>query len=488
MKANKYIDKIEYLGQDILIKWVVWISYTIIVAVLCSIHEPWGDEHHVWSMVYRMSLPELWSSMRIEGHFMLWHLCVLPWVKLFDMDYHALFVTSTIIMSLGVWLMLFKLEFSFIGKLFIIFSAPFLYYFPVIARCYALIPPILIALAVVNQSKKHPYLFCFLIGLLAHTHAYMEGMVGIIWCLFVYDYVYIPYKRGEIQRAKRNGWASLVTVALVLLAFMQVMGGIADAASGTSVAMKRVSSPVGWILSVYEKHHIQITTTLHTHVSACIPNIDLAITLSLYVAITILSFLFIQKTNNKKGNVLIIGVTIIWQILFALNIYSMQFQRIYLLYMPILYVIWSGYNNINIKYSIWIVVCVWLLNTPAQYDILKDIKQEYCYDVTAAKHLKTSLPEGCHLLSYAEECSRLLKNEIMFLDERINNGETLDAILLNTYPNNSVLYLITSDNIDSVRHRGLQLPIEKICATIEGNNTFTGIGYERNIYLYKITR
>ena len=140
MKANSVINKIETWGNNRWILWGIWAAYTMLVVALCSIHEPWGDEHNVWSMVYRLSFSELWDAMRGEGHFCLWHLCVWPWVNLFGMDYHALFVASTILMSGAVWLLLFKLDFSFIGKLLIVFSAPFFYDFPVVSRCYALIP------------------------------------------------------------------------------------------------------------------------------------------------------------------------------------------------------------------------------------------------------------------------------------------------------------------------------------------------------------
>ena len=485
MKANNLINKTESLGQKKWFLWSIWGLYTFLVIALCSIHEPWGDEHNVWSMVYRLSFGELWNAMRSEGHFCLWHLCVWPWVNIFGMDYHALFVASSLLMSGAVWLLLFKLEFSFIGKLFIIFSSPFFYYFPVVARCYALIPPILIAIAIVYQKQKNPFLYCFLIGLLAHTHAYMEGMVGILWCLFIYYYVYIPYKHGEPQRAKKNGWASLITIVLVILAFVQIMGGITDAAEGTSVAMNRVNHTTDWLLYVYEKHRIQLSMTLHQHVSSLVPKIDLPITLFLYVAITILLYKLIQLSQRKAECIWIVFVSVIWQILFAINIYCMQFQRVYLLYLPILYITWITYNNDKKikRYATYVVICFWLLNTPAQYDILKDITQEYCSDVSVAKQLEKSITEDYPIISYGAESSRLLKKDVLLADETKNS---LENILLEVYPTDSILYLITSHDLTSLHND--RLTFNKICTNIEGNNEFTGIGYELEVGLYTVTR
>ena len=485
MKANNLINKTESLGQKKWFLWSIWGLYTFLVIALCSIHEPWGDEHNVWSMVYRLSFGELWNAMRSEGHFCLWHLCVWPWVNIFGMDYHALFVASSLLMSGAVWLLLFKLEFSFIGKLFIIFSSPFFYYFPVVARCYALIPPILIAIAIVYQKQKNPFLYCFLIGLLAHTHAYMEGMVGILWCLFIYYYVYIPYIHGEPQRAKKNGWASLITIVLVLLAFVQIMGGITDAAEGTSVAMNRVNHTTDWLLYVYEKHHIQLSMTLHQHVSSLVPKIDLPITLFLYVAITILLYKLIQLSQRKAECIWIVFVSVIWQILFAINIYCMWFQRVYLLYLPILYITWITYNNDkDIKrYATYVVICFWLLNTPAQYDILHDITKEYCFDVSVAKQLDKNITRDYPIISYGAESSRLLEKQVLFVDE---HKDSLEKVLLQVYPEDSVMYLITPRDISSFN--GDKFTIEEIYSGIEGNHEFTGIGYESKIGLYNVTR
>ena len=488
MKANSVINKIETWGNNRWILWGIWAAYTMLVVALCSIHEPWGDEHNVWSMVYRLSFSELWDAMRGEGHFCLWHLCVWPWVNLFGMDYHALFVASTILMSGAVWLLLFKLDFSFIGKLLIVFSAPFFYDFPVVSRCYALIPLILIALAIVYQKQKNPFLYCLLIGLLAHTHAYMEGMVGVLWCLFVYFYVYVPFKNNERQRAKKNMGASLITIVLVLLAFLQIMGGITDAAEGTSVAFNKVNHTTDWLLYVYEKHHIQLSMTLHQHISTLIPKIDLPITLLLYIAITILLYKLLLASEKKVESTWVLLVSIIWQILFAINIYSMWFQRVYLLYLPILYVLWITYkyDKTPQRYATYIIACIWLLNTPARYDILQDITKEYCFDVSVAKQLDNNITENYPIISYAEESSRLLDKEILFVYDQTLKGQSFDTFLLSVYPDDSILYVITSYNMDSIDNN--KLTIERIYSGIEGNHEFTGIGYEKEVGLYNVIR
>ena len=59
-------------------------------------------------------------------------------------------------------------------------------------------------------------------------------------------------------------------------------------------------------------------------------------------------------------------------------------------------------------------------------------------------------------------------------------------ILLEVYPTDSILYLITSHDVTSLHND--RLTFNKICTNIEGNNEFTGIGYELEVGLYTVTR
>ena len=163
----------------------------------------------------------------------------------------------------------------------------------------------------------------------------------------------------------------------------------------------------------------------------------------------------------------------------------MWFQRVYLLYLPILYITWITYNNDkDIKrYATYVVICFWLLNTPAQYDILHDITKEYCFDVSVAKQLDKNITRDYPIISYGAESSRLLEKQVLFVDEHI---DSLENVLLQVYPEDSVMYLITPRDISSFN--GDKFTIEEIYSGVEGNHEFTGIGYESKIGLYNVTR
>lgn len=459
-------------SQHQLLPWLIWVFYTGIVIFLVSRHEPWADEYKVWSMAYRLSIPELIGEMRVEGHFCLWHLLVYPFVRLLGMDWHAIYAVSVPLMSSTVWLILFKLDFNFWGKLLIIFSAPFLYHFPVIARCYALIPPILVTIAVLWQKKCSPFWFCGFVGLLAHTHAYMEGLVCALWCLFAYQYV-IQIWHKDHQRALRNLSASVVTIFLVLLAFLQIAGSIVDANNGNGPGFSKISGWDNWIIYWAAEHRIRLFATLGHILPIRIPNLDMALTLALYVVFSASITLFIakQSTTEQKEILWIIAIGCLFQVFFATNIYYMQFQRVYLFLFPVILILGMYYKKWLDKVCIMALCSLWLLNTPSQHIIAKDISNEYCFDVRNANEISKLLPEDAVLFCDDASCGRLIKRTII-------NGEPNEI-----EDSAAAVYLLTVSNSITAP---LGYTSELLWNGIEGNSDITDIEISIPVYLFSI--
>lgn len=450
--------------------WAVWALYTVIIIFLALHHEPWADEYKVWHMAYTLSLPDLIGAMRVEGHFCLWHLLVWPFVRIFGMDWHALYAVSIPLMSLAAWLILFKLKFNFSAKLFLIFSAPFLYSFPVVARCYALIPPILAIIVILWQRKSSPFWFCLFVGLLAHTHAYMEGLVGIIWCIFVYKYV-ISFWNTDRQRARRNLYASGVTFLMVLLAFLQIEGSIVDAGNGTGPAFKSAQSWDSWILEWMTAHRFRIFTTLRNAFGTWIPNLDLVIAIaSLAVFSVAVSFFAAQQEHlNRKEIAWIVTAGSLWQLYFATNIYFMQFQRTYLFLAPVILILGMYYHPRVGKMCLVALGALWMLNTPSQYIIPKDILKEYNYDTGNARTINELIPENATIICDGVSSARLLKRDITWDDIETINDLPDDV------------WYISYDETVKVPDN---YQITPVWSGIEGNAEITDIQYEVPIYLY----
>lgn len=459
------VNRIDRIGEEVWMKWLVFCIYTIAVILLAIYHEPWFDEYHAWHMVYSMNIGELWQAMRIEGHFCLYHLLLYPWVKYADMDYHALSLVTVPLMLIAAYLVIHRLRFPFIGKLLIIFSAPFLFSYPVVSRCYALIPPILAGLAVLYQQKKYPFIYCILLGLLANTHAYIEGLVAILWCSFVYNQIYKIYKTDS-RWAKRNCLAASLTVLFVLFAFVQVAGGLLDVANDTNAIVSgKYQTEMEWMSMFYIGNHIALDDLLHRNLIPIIPKIDLLLTLCCYVMLIVsASRAITSDAINRSKAVMILFVGIAWQVLFASNIYGMNWQRIDLPYFVLVFTLWI-LSNVKRKYVYTCLLCCFLLNT-GQLLTAKNLIYHYEYahnlDTSNAKHIENMLPENAEVyytkgvgfeelwkINYSEwtedrkvscECRNTLDCYVVTRGDTINVlGCRLDVL---QYPDNIKLYHI----------------------------------------------
>ncbi len=172
-------------------KLVLSIFLTFLYAVITILgvlhHEIWADEAQVWQICKYLSIPELFIHLHNEGHPALFYLLVMPFAKL----------TSNIIfmqlicwlsMCLAVFILLYKSPFSNIIKIAIISSAGFLYFLPVMARNYAIIPVLVFLAAILySKQKEQPVLYGIIIALIANTHAIMLIFTGIMFIIFIYD-------------------------------------------------------------------------------------------------------------------------------------------------------------------------------------------------------------------------------------------------------------------------------------------------------------
>ena len=128
--------------------------------------------------------------MKYEGHFLLWYLILMPFAKL-GFPYYTTNIISWLITCISVWLILDKAPFKFYKRVLLIFTFPLLYLYPIISRCYCLIPLAIVLMSIFYKDRKEkPLKYLISIVLLANTHVIMLGMVGIV----LLDYIWEIYK------------------------------------------------------------------------------------------------------------------------------------------------------------------------------------------------------------------------------------------------------------------------------------------------------
>ena len=368
-------------------KWLLLAGYLVCVVFLTVIHEPWLDELHAWVMARDMSLPELWSAMKVEGHFCLWFWILMPFAKV-GLEVYWLQIISIAFMMIAAGLLVFKTDFSLIAKAAILLSFPMVYQFSVISRCYALIPPILFGIALCYKDlDKNKWLFAVLVGLLAHTHVYMEGMVLALFLLFIYEMILPKYREKRLRMA--DFWPLFVILLFVLFAFAQVA--------------RNPFSPV-----VYYLGHTEMDGTakgLAPTVSylfkgySILPlgmfeggmNEIIAYSLA-FIPMLILSCIMFFSFDWKDRTILIISIG--WQIFVSVFVFSFGHQRTYLPFFIFLTLYIMMGNNTKKTKIVILCLCVLASISGYSHHIRNDISMTYSSFKPLAETIKDKLPKN----------------------------------------------------------------------------------------------
>lgn len=324
-------------------RWLMWGLFTAVTVFLASRHELWYDEYHVYYMCQDMSLPELWRAMTEEGHFIFWHLLILPFVRL-GFPLWCLQLVSVTFVSAAAWLLVMRAPFEGPMLCLILFSYPMIYEFPVVARCYALIPPILFALAALYRKQdSHPWLYCFLVGLLAHTHAYMEGLVAALFLLYLYEQVYVPWKAGRPVR--RRILPAVLIVAMVFLAFIQVSGSFGYGQANIEDELRGLTKTARQLGGAYSLLFSQPSRTLMLggDWQAVLPLLIVSVILIAGMLVLLYRIFWKRRANRRFGLVLLAAFG--FQLLFSIKIYYFANQRVYLPMLMIFYGLWCVYEK-----------------------------------------------------------------------------------------------------------------------------------------------
>lgn len=378
------------------IDWAIFGLFTLFISFLASKHEAWADEYLVYFMCKRMGLAELWQAMTREGHFMLWHLLIYPFAKA-GFSFKCLQVVSVLLIALSGWLLMMKSPFPTVTKCLILFSYPLLYEFPVIARCYALIPPILFAIACLyKKQKEHLYLYCVLVGLLSLTHAYMEGLVAALFLLFCFEQIYLPYKKGE--RIREPLLAASLTLAIVFVAFLQVSGSLGYAHDHFTSNTNSLSEL--WRIYFINTYHLPVSIVqayCPDHWSNLLGIVGDIGSAACWIVILWMCYkLFVVHKGNRRLILVLLG-GIGWQVLMALFVFNVSHQRAYLPLFVLIFSIWCAYEKTLSKGVSLSALCLFLL-TAKFGAIIRDIKEPFCTELDCYETIETVVPKQSRLI------------------------------------------------------------------------------------------
>lgn len=368
---------------------IIFAVYAIFNLVMVLHHEIWADEAQAWVVVRDLNLNGIISHVRTEGHPLLWYLLIFPFAKLFH-NFNAVFsmqFLNWLLVTIGAGYLVFKSPFNICCKTAILLSSGFLYWYPVMARSYCLIPILLFLLAnfYFNQASeqknspvKHPFIFAVLLILLANTHIIMFGFclaLGVVFAL--------------TNKDKKSKLASVI-IFLSLTAIVFYLAGSQH--ENFIVSHSRHVLNLSGFLSVYKRVVFNIFGNSNLF----------------YTAFFTL-FLFcwgVAFWLKDKKVFFVYFANIFFQFFVYMFVWGSLPQRAFILLLTVVFGFWAVYNKIesqsgNAKIFLSSLLAVsFLLTLP---DGLKMIKDDYTKEFSggkkAAKFIKNNLPQDAILLS-----------------------------------------------------------------------------------------
>ena len=217
--------------------------------ILC--HESWRDEAQAWLLARDLSIPELFEQMSYEGHPCLWHLLLMPLVRL-GLPYISMNILSLLIMAAAAALLLWKAPLPLPVKILALFGCAFSYYYPVVSRSYCLIPLFAFMMAHFYRTRREkPAWYGLSIALMVQTHVIMLGMAGAASLVWLAEAI-AGYRRDRDRRALllQGGGLLLPLLSFVLL-LLQISAP--QASTAYHFSMDKLLSLPGRVLSAARK-------------------------------------------------------------------------------------------------------------------------------------------------------------------------------------------------------------------------------------------
>lgn len=160
---------------------VISIIYFIANILISGYHEAWRDEGQAWSIARNLSLPEMYDLMSTEGHFIPWFIILKCWYRLGG-TFSSIYIISAVVMTVAVFIFMYKAPFHPVIKCLIAASSLFVYYNAVISRCYCIIFLTIIFTAAVRKNRaEKPIPYCIALALMLQTHVLLLALAAALF-------------------------------------------------------------------------------------------------------------------------------------------------------------------------------------------------------------------------------------------------------------------------------------------------------------------
>ncbi len=188
--------------------------------------EPWCDVAQPWMIVRQLSLPEIFTQLKYEGHPCLWFMLLLPLAKT-GLPFVSIIALSFVLVLAGLWLFLRLAPLTRLQKLIVVFSAAGMYYLPVVARSYSLVPLLMMLLFYAYPRRyEKPVVYAAVLFLLCQVNILLCGFIGMLMLQWG-----VGAASLWVRKQPRNRTALLIALVILLIApvflYWQLSGSLA---------------------------------------------------------------------------------------------------------------------------------------------------------------------------------------------------------------------------------------------------------------------
>lgn len=335
---------------------ILWIFITLLRVFT---HQPWYDEAHAWEIARSLEFRNFFESMKLEGHFPIWYLLLMPFAK-FDFAYpYSMLMLNWIFCFAAIFLLWRFSPFNNWLKFLISFSFPFLACYPVVARCYSVgILPIFLLAMLYKNKLKYPIIYASLIFFAMNTSFVAILGTGVLGLYLIFDL----YKEKDWKN-----FAICSGIALVTFIFLVVQ--VLNFQSNAVPIIKVLGLTLQTILSSF------------SYLNPILNAILLAV-----LAVGFLVCLF----KEKRMFFFVIFVFTSLLATFKL-VYAGDFWHYYFLYIYLIVACWIGFeqNNISEKMKKVLTILLSILSFLLIFDVRNEIKVFHSHSKDVANHMKS---------------------------------------------------------------------------------------------------
>lgn len=326
--------------------------------------------------------------MKYEGHFLLWYLILMPFAKL-GFPYITTNIISWSITCISVWLILKKAPFKTYKKVLLIFTFPLIYLYPVISRCYCLIPLAVVVMCIFYKTRKEkPFRYLISILFLANTHVIMLGMVGIVLLDFFIEMI----KEWKNKNKKENKKILISFISSIILLFISALPLFGCLTLNKDIGTSTESFIIKIIFAIVYYPICIVAQNYNNFLG----NIIIAYIIFLAIAI----ILFCEIKENLLDYIKIF-LSIFYQCIIYAFIYCYSDQRVATIIFIVLYFKWININKQkekNISKICWIILVI-INIIIGLCSIIYDVKNNYSNAYEMGNFINENIEKDSIILS-----------------------------------------------------------------------------------------